>query len=206
GNTVQAVVVPSFSVPPVAGVVVSSVAALSGAVVAPDSRGTFTVAYQAGRRASQAIRVTPFSVSGGRIAPGDSAAISAVGDANVDPAALVNAGSSLLATWTHVAPGNESVMASTFTDPAPPRRVRASSRKPGQITVSWRAPLGGASGYVVQVRRGAGAWSTKATPGPDATSWRWTRARSGSDYEVRMASTRGSVVGDWSPIARVTAR
>ena len=206
GNTVQAIVVPSFSVPPVAGIVVTSTPPMSGPIVAPDGHGSFYVAYQAGRRASQSIRVTHFSVSSGRIDPGTSEAISPVADADVNPAALLNAGSALLAAWTRIAPGAEAIMASSVDDPAPPRRVRASSKKRGQITVTWRAPAGGSSGYVVQVRRGNGAWMTKGNPAADATAWTWKRARSGADYQVRMASTRGSVTGDWSRVARVTAK
>lgn len=206
GNAIRALVAPSLSVDPVVGYVVNSTPPVTGPVIAPDGQGNFSVAYQAGRRETQSVRVTHFSVVDGAIEPGTSEGISPVSNATVDPTSLLRAGSTLLATWSQGMAGTESIMASSVTDPAAPRRVRAKSKKRGQITVTWRAPVGGASGYIVQVRQGNGDWTTVGKPRGTAKSWTWKRGQARTAYDVRMASTRGSVIGPWAPTVSVTTK
>ena len=206
GYTIRALVAPSLAVEPVGGYVVNSTPPLTGPVIAPDGQGNFFVAYQAGRRETQSVRVTHFSIVDGAIDAGTSEEVSPASDASVDPTSLLHAGSTLLVTWSQGMAGTESIMTSSVNDPAPPLRVRAKSKKRGQITVTWRAPAGGAGGYIVQVRQGNGEWTTAGKPRGTATSWTWKRGQARTAYDVRMASTRGSVIGPWSPTVSVTTK
>lgn len=73
------------------------------------------------------------------------------------------------------------------------------------ITARWKAPSDpvGVTGYVVQVRRGKGAWVSRAEVGPGVRTFTF-RAAYGANYRVRVAASGDGERSAWSAAKAVT--
>ncbi|MDG4794187.1 glycosyl hydrolase family 8 [Micromonospora sp. WMMD1082] len=75
----------------------------------------------------------------------------------------------------------------------------------GQIALTWRDNSGNETGFVIERRAGAGAWSQLATPGANSTSYTDTSVTAGTQYSYRVRARNGAGDSAWSAEATATA-
>ncbi len=88
--------------------------------------------------------------------------------------------------------------------PAAPSGLTATSQSSTQINLSWVDNAGNETGYKIERRTGAGAWTQIATPAANATTYSDAGLAAGTTYEYRVRATGAGGDSAYSNVASAT--